>query len=130
MEYQPFGQDGVVTTLEAFDEQRLQRNAPFSREIRRMRGAAQQPLHFARPVFLLDFHESLQFAQVMEHCTRRATRLTACETHQLGSAGSSAEALGRPSPPSPALALTPSGFTSWNLAYPMNNLPSAGTVMM
>jgi len=30
-----------------------------------MTGAAQQPLHFARPVFLLDFHESLQFAQVM-----------------------------------------------------------------
>ena len=53
MECPPFGQDDVVTTLEAFDEQQLQRNAPFSREIRRMTGAAQQPLHFVRPVFPL-----------------------------------------------------------------------------
>jgi hypothetical protein len=28
-------------------------------------GAAQQPLHLARPRFFLDFDESLQFAQMM-----------------------------------------------------------------
>ena len=62
---QPFGQDGVVTALEACDERRLQRNALFSCEVRRMTGAAQQPLHLARPVLLLDLDESLEFAQVM-----------------------------------------------------------------
>ena len=38
---------------------------PRSREIRRVTGAPQYLLHFARPVFFLDFDESLQFAQVM-----------------------------------------------------------------
>jgi hypothetical protein len=28
-------------------------------------GAAQQPLHLARPLFFLDFDERLQFAQMM-----------------------------------------------------------------
>ena len=65
MEGQSFGENGVVTTLEAFDESRLHRNAPFSRSVRGVTGAAQQPLHFARPLFFLDFDESLKFAQVM-----------------------------------------------------------------
>ena len=65
MEGQPFGENGVVTALETFDEPRLQRNAPFSRSVRDVTGAAQQPLHLARPLFFLDFDESLQFAQVM-----------------------------------------------------------------
>ena len=65
MEGQPFGENGVVTTLETFDEPRLHSNAPFSRSVRGVTGAAQQPLHLARPLFFLDFDESLQFAQVM-----------------------------------------------------------------
>jgi hypothetical protein len=59
MESQPFGENSVVTTFETFDESRPQKNAPFSRSVRDVRGAAQQPLHLARPPFFLDFHESL-----------------------------------------------------------------------
>ena len=65
MEGQPFGENGVVTTFETFDESRSQRNAPFSCSIRDVTGAAQQPLHLARPLFFLDFDERLQFAQMM-----------------------------------------------------------------
>jgi hypothetical protein len=65
MEGQPFGENGVVTTFETFDESRSQRNAPFSCSIRDVTGAAQQSLHLARPLFFLDFDECLQFAQMM-----------------------------------------------------------------
>jgi hypothetical protein len=65
MEGQPFGENGVVTTFETFDESRSQSNAPFSCSIRDVTGAAQQPLHLARPLFFLDFDERLQFAQMM-----------------------------------------------------------------
>jgi hypothetical protein len=41
VEEEPFGENGVVTTLETSDESRLQRNAPFSRFVRGMTGAAQ-----------------------------------------------------------------------------------------
>ncbi len=51
MEGQPFGENGVVTTFETFDESRSQSNAPFSCCIRDVTGAAQQPLHLARPLF-------------------------------------------------------------------------------
>ena len=65
MEGQPFGENGVVTTRETFDEPRLHSNAAFSRSVRGVTGAAQQPLHLARPLFFLDFDESLELAQVM-----------------------------------------------------------------
>jgi hypothetical protein len=45
MEGKPFGENGVVTTFETFDESRSQRNAPFSCSIRDVTGATQQPLH-------------------------------------------------------------------------------------
>src|SRR5271169_2780816 len=48
MESQPFGENGVVTTFETFDESRSQRNGPFSCSIRDVTGAAQQPLHATR----------------------------------------------------------------------------------
>jgi hypothetical protein len=65
MEGQPFGENGVVTTFETFDEPGSQRNVPFSCSIRDVTGAAQQPLHLARPLFFLDFDQSLQFAQMV-----------------------------------------------------------------
>jgi hypothetical protein len=65
MEGQPFGENGIVTTFERFDEPGSQRNVPFSCSIRDVTGAAQQPLHLARPLFSLDFDQSLQFAQMM-----------------------------------------------------------------
>jgi hypothetical protein len=65
MEEEPFGENGVVTTLETSYEARLHRNAPFSRSVGDVTGATQEPLHLARPLFFLDFDESLQFAQVM-----------------------------------------------------------------
>jgi hypothetical protein len=52
-------------TLTTFDQLRLHRNAPFSRSVRSVTGAAQQPLHLARPLLFLDLDESLQFAQMM-----------------------------------------------------------------
>ena len=65
MEGEPLGENGVVTTLTTFDQLRLQRNAPFSRSVRGVTRAAQQPLHFARPRLFLDLDESLQFTQMM-----------------------------------------------------------------
>ena len=41
MEEEPFGENGVVTTLETSDELRLQRNVPFSRSVHGVTGAAQ-----------------------------------------------------------------------------------------
>ena len=65
MEGQPLGENGVVTTLTTFDQLRLHRNAPFSRSVRSVTGAAQQPLHLARTLLFLDLDESLQFTQMM-----------------------------------------------------------------
>ena len=62
MEDQPFGENGIVTTLETIDEPRLDGHTPFSRSVRDVTGAAQEPLHLARPLFFLDFDESFQFA--------------------------------------------------------------------
>ena len=57
-----FGENGIVTTLETIDEPRLDGHTPFSRSVRDVTGAAQEPLHLARPLFFLDFDESFQFA--------------------------------------------------------------------
>ena len=65
MEGEPLGDNGVITALTTFDQLRLQRNALFSRFVRGVTRAAQQPLHFARPRLFLDLDESLQFAQMM-----------------------------------------------------------------
>ena len=45
MEGEPLGDNGVVTALTTFDQLRLQRNALFSRFVRGVTRAAQQPLH-------------------------------------------------------------------------------------
>ena len=47
------GRDGVPPSSEAFDEARLQRHAPLPGEVCRVAGTAEQPLHLARPAFLL-----------------------------------------------------------------------------
>ena len=65
MEGQPFGDDGIVTSLDQGDQRRLRRPSSFACEIRRVTGAAQEPLHFARPLLFLDLDERLQLAQVM-----------------------------------------------------------------
>ena len=75
------GENGVVTTLTTFDQLRLHRNAPFSRAVRGVTRAAQQPLHLASPRLFLDLDESLQFAQMMgiaqgvEHALHRVVGL-------------------------------------------------------
>src|SRR5208337_2060875 len=70
VEGQPFGDDSVVTALETRDQARLQRKLPFSGESGRMTGAAQQALHFARPILLLDFDERFEFAKMVRVAQR------------------------------------------------------------
>ena len=65
-----------------------------------MTGAAQHPLHFARPVFFLDFDESLQFAQVMgvaqgvQHARHRVVGLPVIVDDDAGDIHQEAAALG------------------------------------
>jgi len=65
VEGQPFGQDGVITALHPCDQAGLQRAAALACEVGGVTTAAQQLLHLARPVFLLDVDQGLEFAQVM-----------------------------------------------------------------
>ena len=66
VEREALGQDGIVAPLEQRDEARRQRRlATFPRQIGGVAAAAQQPLHLARPVLLLDLDQRLEFAQVM-----------------------------------------------------------------
>ena len=65
-----------------------------------MTGAPQYPLHFARPVFFLDFDESLQFAQVMgvaqgvQHARHRVIGLPVIVDNDAGDIHQEAAALG------------------------------------
>ena len=65
MEGQSFGDDGIVTSLDQGDQRRLRRPSSFACEICRVTGAAQEPLHFARPLLFLHLDERLQLAHVM-----------------------------------------------------------------
>src|ERR1035437_1156989 len=65
VEGEALGEDGVITALEAFEHAGLERDAAVARAVGHPRGAAQQPLHLACPVFLLDVDQGLEFAQVM-----------------------------------------------------------------
>src|SRR5215210_9207774 len=56
---QALSEEGVVTSLNAGDQGRLERYAPVAREIGGVAGAAQQALHPARPVLLLDLDQRL-----------------------------------------------------------------------
>ena len=70
MERQAGRKNGIIASLEQRDEAGWQRHAPLAREIGRMTGAAQQQLHFARPVFLLDLDQGLQFPPMMRIAQR------------------------------------------------------------
>ena len=61
----------IVSSLDARNEARLQVKAALPREVCGVTGAAQQALHLARPILLLDFDERLQFAKVMRVIQRR-----------------------------------------------------------
>ena len=54
MEREPFGDDGVIASPELVDKAGIERHAPVPGEMGGMTGAAQQALHPARPLFLLD----------------------------------------------------------------------------
>src|SRR4051812_50118414 len=81
MESQTLGEDRIVTSLDAGDQGRLERYAPVARQIGGMAGAAQQALHSARPILLLDLDQRLEFPQVvrvaqrMQHACQRVVRL-------------------------------------------------------
>jgi hypothetical protein len=68
VEGQPLGQDGVVTAFNLCMQarpERVESNAALAGEVCGVTGAAQQLLHLARPVFLLDLDQGLEFTQVM-----------------------------------------------------------------
>src|SRR3954469_20657088 len=70
MECQTVRQDRVIPSLEQCDQTRLQRHAPLARQVARVAGAAQQALHPARPVLLLELAQRLQFPQLMRVAQR------------------------------------------------------------
>jgi hypothetical protein len=70
LECQAVGEDRVVTSLDLHDETRLQCYALLAREVRRVAGARQQPLHLARPVPSLDLDQRLQFVQMVDIAQR------------------------------------------------------------
>ena len=59
------GREWRRNDTQTFDEPRLESDAALAGEVCQVTGAAQQALHLARPVFLLDVDEGLEFAQVM-----------------------------------------------------------------
>src|SRR3954468_8675268 len=63
VEREPLGDDDVIAAPELVDKAGVERHAPG--EMGGMTGAAQQALHPARPLFLLDVDQRLEFAQVM-----------------------------------------------------------------
>ena len=100
MEGQPFGENGVVTTLTTCNQLRLHRNAPFSRSVRGVTRAAQQSLNLARPLLFLDLDESLQFAQMMgiaqgvQHASHRVVGLPVIVNDDAGDIRQETAALG------------------------------------
>ena len=95
------GRDGVPPSSEAFDEARLQRHAPLPGEVCRVAGTAEQPLHLARPAFLLDLDQGLQLSKVMGvaqrmvHALHREVRLPVVVHDDAGDAIEQAAAPGR-----------------------------------
>ena len=65
MEGESLFEDAIVTSTDEFDEIWIERHASLSGKIDRMTSATQQPLHLARPFFLLDLDEGLEFAQMV-----------------------------------------------------------------
>jgi hypothetical protein len=90
MECQTVGDDGVVMPLDQGDQSRLQWHVRFVDEVDRMAGTAQQALHLARPVFLLDLDQCLEFpqmmgiAQRMQHAFQRVVGMPVVMHHHAG----------------------------------------------
>ena len=101
VEGQPFGDDDIVTSLDQADQRRLRRPSSFACEIRRVTGAAQEQLQFARPLLFLDLDERLQLAQVMgvaqgvQHARHGVIGLPVIVDDDAGDIGQKAAALGR-----------------------------------
>src|SRR4051812_7892662 len=70
MERQPLSDESVVTSLDAGDQGRLERHALVACEIGGVAGAAQQALHPARPILLLDLDQRLEFPQMVRVAQR------------------------------------------------------------
>ena len=65
MEGKTLRHDGVVVPLDTGDQSRFERDTTLAGEIDGMAGPAQQDLHLARPVFVIEFDQRLQFPQMM-----------------------------------------------------------------
>ena len=101
MEGQAIRDNGVVTPLDQGDQSRLQRHVLRACEVHRMAGPAQQPLHPARPVLLLDLDQRLQFAQMvrvaqrMQHAFQRVVGMPMVVHDDAAEVGQQAAAPGR-----------------------------------
>ena len=79
----------------------MQRHAPLPGEVCRVAGTAEQPLHLARPAFLLDLDQGLQLSKVMGvaqrmvHALHREVRLPVVVHDDAGDAIEQAAAPGR-----------------------------------
>ena len=93
MEDEALRHDGVVASLDAGDEARFEHDAPPACEICRVAGAAQQDLHLARPVLVVDVDQGLQFSQMMgvaqgmEHAFHRVVGLPVIMHHGANDVG-------------------------------------------
>src|SRR4051794_13779614 len=65
VEREPLGDDDVIAAPELVDKAGVERHAAVPSEMGGMTGAAEQALHPARPFFLLDVDQRLEFAPVM-----------------------------------------------------------------
>jgi hypothetical protein len=68
MKGEPLGHEDVIAAFGERDQAR--RGGATAREVDRVSGPAEQPGHLARPVFLLDVDEGLEFAQMRSTCLR------------------------------------------------------------
>ena len=101
MEGRALGNDRVVVSSEQVDEGGFQRPVPLAGEGGGVAGAAQQALHPARPVLLLDLDQGLEFAQVvgvaqgMPHALQGVVGLPVIVDDDAGDAVEQAAAPGR-----------------------------------
>ena len=74
VEVETVGHDGVVTSLNQRDQPQRDRSVLPAGDVGRVTGPAQQSLHAARPVLVLDLDQRLLFAQMMRTPAGKAAR--------------------------------------------------------
>src|ERR1700694_4231204 len=100
MEGKTLRHDGVVAPLDNGDQSRFERDATLAGEIDGVAGPAQQNLHLARPVLVIELDQRLScpqmmsVAQGMQHVLHRVIGLPVVMDYDADHAGQEAAALG------------------------------------